>query len=321
MFSEVCDQYVVGEIISLIIDVIVTILIVIISIIALYFMRNYHINSKPFPKLLYIPQIIFYLSNILFVIFYLITNISICVYNLIEIIWVLMVLFYATHWFSLLTLLFFRLYFIFEQTAFKISISFKIIIGVLVSVDVILLLITIYSGVIQHDENINLVSAAAAIFLAIFNSQLLAFTFVYKLYKVNKMQEETQIGLISMMTKYTIIAIISVSMSTLTVLLMTIQGFVVTSTSPSFRIWEIFVWKGFLFDVLIDSCSTSLSFQFYRDYYHRICGFCDIRCKRFCIFIVSENKKEDNEHSPPSPKQINKLTSNSDNENLNDFVD
>lgn len=304
MFSEVCNRNIVGEITSLLIDAAVTILVIIIAILSLYHMRNYHKNTQAFPSLLYVPQIIFYISNILFVIFLMITHFGECFDRFYAETWILMVLFYAIHWFSLLALLFFRLYCIFKQTAFPISSLYKIILLILVSIDTLLLLVVIYSGVISFNEIINSLSSATAVFIAICISQILSITFIYKLYQVNKMQDEIRQGLINMMTKYTIITIISVSISTLTVLLIIIQIFAVTENTQ--RIWNIFVWKGFLFDVFIDSISTSLSFQFYSDHYQIICKFCDMKCKKLCIQMASG--KNDNFSKPTHSKVLSVTT-------------
>ena len=194
---------------------------------------------------------------------------------------------YGYHWVAFLFVLFCRLKIVFDGTALqlgncfkKISISILIIVSISGPISYILLLLNVLSW-----QSATGVYQIFTVLLLMIFSQVLSFTFVRKLYLLHKVSENSQEGMIGMVTKYTILGLIS----TVSTFIIVISSGIMTTGEYTAIVYILNI-SGQMLDVFVDVFCISLAFKFYEKYYMKICNICDLRCKSFCLSLTNESK-------------------------------
>jgi len=197
---------------------------------------------------------------------------------------------YISHWIALLAILFLRLRVVFNGTWLEVRECHKTV-SICISVSVMLLYLFSYvsmaTELIPFRANMLLVSFIVLVFLAY--SLVLALTFVIKLLylnKVKKMQPNDQ-GLLSTMTRYTILSMISIIGSVLVILISLVIG-----VGGSFDPLLHFLSTGLSLDILLDALCISLSLTFFDKLYEKACHRLHERCSTLCQELSERSKQE-----------------------------
>ena len=202
---------------------------------------------------------------------------------------------YIGQYFLMILLLFYRLKTVFDGTSYQLSqctvwtfysmYALFIILGVIVS----------SSNDVSGERPLTAVETtltmlAGLLLLAIIS--LLTFLFVKKLIVVNKAisdasQNETN-KLLSQITKQSILSLISISSF---IVVLAIIGFLAVAGFSTTSVHGIFIWIFFsLIDVWTNFICIFLSYRSFGDYYTKMCGCCDTRCKRLCRELNNTEK-------------------------------
>jgi len=206
---------------------------------------------------------------------------------------------YIYHWIALLAILFLRLRVVFNGTWLELRECHKTV-SIGISVSVMLLYLFSYVSMawdlIPFRANMLLVSFIVLVFLAY--SLVLALTFVTKLLYLNKakqMQRDDQ-ALLSTMTRYTILSMISIIGSVLVILISLIIG-VGGSFDPLLHLLSI----GLTLDILLDALCVSLSLTFFDKIYETACHGLHDRCNDLCQELTDRSRQK-------TEKKITRLT-------------
>eukprot|EP01083_Nonionella_stella_P086592 240666_1 len=126
-----------------------------------------------------------------------------------------------------------------------------------------------------------LLMALYLIILLLF-SQMLACTFVYKLYVLNRRTktDSKDNSLIELMTKYTLLAIISI-IGTVSLLVILVLSSLAEQSSDLVLVNHISQMS----DVFLDVICVSLSMKFSANWYRRLCSGIDSKCRLCCLSL------------------------------------
>eukprot|EP01083_Nonionella_stella_P172185 590086_1 len=258
-----------------------------ISLQALYRMIHHHKNTETFVAPIYFAQGLFYMTSALFGITMMPTIVSGCDVNSTEFhrVWfTIYMAAYLYHWVAFISLLFFRLKHVFVDTVFEISkcsnyTCIAILFYLFISPCAAIIAVIVYQPTIVQD----LIGLNIGIQLIL--SQVLAFAFVRKLYKlnVNNSTGSTNELLMPTMTKYTILSIIPINA---TVILLFFMAWISVHELDSVS-W-LLGGIAFTSDVLIDVICITLSFTFNDKYYRKACAKCDHKCRSCCLLCAKQ---------------------------------
>ena len=190
-------------------------------------------------------------------------------------------------YYVMILLLFYRLKVVFDGTAYELT---KCTIWAFFIMYTSSILSGIFYSVLNDVTSsslVEMISVTLGILLALANISFLSFLFVSKLNNVNKRclgQQNDDDKLISTITKQTILTLISISslaVHLVIILLFNVTGFLI------FSVHGIFIWNlVILVDVWSNFICILLSYRQFDEYYFRVCGCCDTKCKLLCQKLV-----------------------------------
>eukprot|EP01084_Bolivina_argentea_P295896 509551_1 len=276
---------------TVIINTIIALTILFISIVGYYKMVH---ASNQFSKNVSRAQHLFYIMCIVYSISRIPDVIGECWYphSLFKwITYILCIVSYYFHWIALLLILYLRMSSVFHSTSLQVTkccniISLFILVGSIPFGFLVLALAAVWFTFTMFAMAFNL------LILIIF-SQCLTFTFIYKLYKLNKSQKDNfsdktkHNRLVNIMTKYTILTIVSLVASTATLLVLIIVSFVFVFYNPEMYLLTLVAQ---MLDVLVDSVAVSLTMKFNEKYYVMLCNKMDKICKSCCFSVANGGK-------------------------------
>ena len=258
----------------------------IISVVSLNQTRKIQVGGSKtkFPKLMYIAFWIFYLSALLFAIFRPINTALWCFAPDFQgISHQILATMYAFHWYALILVLYSRLTHVFKDSAYAINRTTLSILRISIIISFILVFICLVLQIwrIVHDW-ILFVSIGIVLIVLIIIAQFLAWTFVYKLWKINSdrvdiadkqdpKSQEVNVKMLRQVKKYSVLGVISVMFTTfyaLVEIVASIFGY------RSFAVVETF---GFMIamDMFVDTVCMALSLGVNNRYYKYLCFIFD----------------------------------------------
>lgn len=243
------------------------------------FIRKYFTEkSKPIRRILFIPAVIHF-------IFCIGAKLSV----LSQVIWKGMIItqifsgaFYGLQLYVLLIVLILRLYLIFKDTKFRLSQCTLNIYKALFLLTAIMLLFII-PVILTLNSNLIWTIFTLMLMVSILMNLSLSGMFVYKLTKIKQDNDDQNISLLNIITKNTILTIISNTMT-----LFVIGGFILSlfidtdnDNNPKYWIFAINVLCQEL-DCYTNFVCIALSFQCFEDKYKKICGCIDTMFWKCC---------------------------------------
>eukprot|EP01084_Bolivina_argentea_P250121 418969_1 len=199
---------------------------------------------------------------------------------------------YIYHWIAFLSLLYFRLKYVFKDSVYAVSKCYNCTSQFIICLLSIIfpLIITIVGIVFGTASDLGLILGILLFLIAMIFSQILAFTLIYKLYKLNKLAsiDNTNDRLVSTMTKYTLLALISM-IGTVMYIIILVSG--VNKSYHSSMKYLVTITSNQL-DVFIDTISVSLTLSLYNKYYDKLCIKCDTECKQCCLLLTNNSRAE-----------------------------
>ena len=275
---------------TLMLNLLLSVLTLIISSVSVYRMIKFahKINmDSPFAKSMYIAQLIFYANCVLHCINKIPDIVSSCfspdsVSE--DIFFALAQWSYAYHWISFLFILFLRLKIVFQNSSLAVNCMFSVLSrSILITASVLFPVIYVFI----FNDSIPYQFAAFMMGLILFTlmifSQMLNFEFLRKLYLEHK--GDSKADTIELVTKYTVLGLISSIGTFIFVMVMAIMTFKGESGVTYF-----IVVTGQMLDIFIDTICISLSFKFYDKYYRKWCKPCDVNCNDLCLTLTMEDE-------------------------------
>eukprot|EP01084_Bolivina_argentea_P067230 122478_1 len=185
----------------------------------------------------------------------------------------------ATHWNSLIILLFFRLYYCFKSSSFGLS---------NLSIMTFVMLYLIFIGSIFASPYSDF--AYTVVFLCIPTIVFyVSFLFIFKLRQINQNQSnENGQQMLSTITKFTVLSICAITST----VLLAIMILLITLLLPKNMFLTITTNSLFMIDLVTNFTCISLSYRFNEKYYLFICGVMDKCCRRCCGNNVSSVQHE-----------------------------
>eukprot|EP01083_Nonionella_stella_P043869 118380_1 len=174
----------------------------------------------------------------------------------------------------LLGQLYYRLYITFKETAFELRKSTNITFWTVYIITCILSISTGFTYANEH--SIGALNTALAYVMFALLVFVLNGLFIYKLKKVNANMDKNGKRLIVVITKTTILAFVSTSIT-----IFTAVPVVITAVYPSVYL-SFTVSLSFTADIASNFLGIFLSFKHFHIYYMRCCGCCDSQCHHFC---------------------------------------
>lgn len=290
---------------SIIINGIFTLIISSIATVSLYHMVKSHLNKttdSTISKQIFRQQTLFYVTCIVYAISRLPDIITWCYYHespINTITHIASTVCYGIHWTIYLVILYLRLYHVFKDSVLEISKCMnKLVLFIIISSVPYGAFIVI--GFIRIGFETGLLLYLFYLIGLLVFSQCLAFAFIHKLYKLNQYERNNndifvnttrsnaneRNDLTEIMTKYTVLALISIIGTTMIVIVYVIGSISGDAESPEIYLLSI---VGQMLDVFIDVVCVSLSMKFYKSYYQRICKRIDIKCKDCCANMVNKH--------------------------------
>jgi len=235
---------------------------------------------------------------------------------------------YYAHWIALLTVLFLRLRTVFDVHGggCRVSPTFtRVSLGIMVSASVLYCMVVAGSVVATWKPGIIplsvvFLSAALMILILLSYSLVLAFTFVRRLFNLNRLRKSDQDEFVQIMTRMTIIAIVSVTASVVVSVTLIVAG----SYGANYTPWSYLILITALSaDVLVDVICIALPLASYDKHYQCLCSRCDAQCKVCCarlakasrgkaeselVAAVSANQNMENGAQSGSPKEADGAT-------------
>ena len=194
-------------------------------------------------------------------------------------------------------LLFYRLKVVFNGTAYQLSQCTRWTFNIMYILSIILWIFV--SSVIDWSgsSSISLFAMIVVLFDGLLGFAIISFLcclFVQKLFDVNKhcdgIQHKDENNLLWTITKQSLLTFISLFSGMVFVAIVTFLS--ITGLSVS-SIHGAFVWISFaLIDVWTNFICILLSYQAFDGYYSKMCGFCDLKCKRLCVRLSKPQKIE-----------------------------
>mmetsp|Transcript_105434 Transcript_105434/g.128670 ORF Transcript_105434/g.128670 Transcript_105434/m.128670 type:complete len:340 (-) Transcript_105434:158-1177(-) len=300
---------------------------IILSVIAMYQLHKIHKKDGKLPSSLYWTQIIFYILGIIYFISQPIGAFSHCVAGSYAVYGAgTTIIVYGLHKMYLMFSLYKRLLVVFKESIFKISRTY---INIFRINTVLLFMLVIWTIIIlilyeYNLDSLQLLGLPIGIQLVniIITSQILAWTFVYRLNKLsellrnNKSEDESYINTI---TKYSVLSIVSVTFTTLQPFILIISYTLFGAKSP--RIYGEIITLCQCFDIFIDTICMQLSLGINMTKYAFICHYCDynlriccnkchnIDIKNMSIQIQQSSNMSDVPELPPPQLTINSNSS------------
>eukprot|EP01083_Nonionella_stella_P086591 240664_1 len=188
---------------------------------------------------------------------------------------------YNYHWWSFLLILFLRVINIFKDTSLQTSKCYNVISLCIIwstpplSIVIMVVFLTI-------STKIGFLLMALYLIILLLFSQMLACTFVYKLYVLNRRTktDSKDNSLIELMTKYTLLAIISI-IGTVSLLVILVLSSLAEQSSDLVLVNHISQMS----DVFLDVICVSLSMKFSANWYRRLCSGIDSKCRLCCLSL------------------------------------
>ena len=186
--------------------------------------------------------------------------------------------FYVIQTLLLLAILFMRLYFIFAETTFALSQATVGIYWIIYSLCTLLFIAAAIAFANFSQRSIASVIIGSAFLMLIIMMSILIILFLYKMTQVytgvDHMHQNSNPALIRIITKTSILASISITLSLLNAIAVILE--VLPSTAS---IHIIFISKLFnVYDVFTNFWCVILSFSGYNNWYLKICKGCDSKC-------------------------------------------
>jgi len=269
---------------------------IILSVIAMYQLHKIHKKDGKLPSSLYWTQIIFYILGIIYFISQPIGAFSHCVAGSYAVYGAgTTIIVYGLHKMYLMFSLYKRLLVVFKESIFKISRTY---INIFRINTVLLFMLVIWTIIIlilyeYNLDSLQLLGLPIGIQLVniIITSQILAWTFVYKLSKLTKQNQiKQQIKLIQKITKYSVLSIISVMFTTCIPIALGIAFVFFGAKSP--RISAVVQTLCQCFDIFLDTLCMLLTLQKNNNVYAFICFCCDVKLKKCCAKIHDISLKD-----------------------------
>eukprot|EP01084_Bolivina_argentea_P061797 112969_1 len=254
------------------------------------FCRNEQETRTSLPKILYRTSIAFIVASILLFMAYICKTISECYtprvyYDQFAVLWSSL---YLIQWIGLLSILFFRLQWVFNSTIYqltKYTATIYIILFCFLSV-VVFFAITVYYFVDKFYYTLLSIVAFVMVLISLIAVTVL---FIYKLYKVYK-SDRTKQGnndflndLLLVITKNTTLALTSIGFSVLIAIALSIA----LSNKLSDEYADALVDSFYLLDITSNFLCIMLSFSMNKSYYYVICGCIDRKCQSVIINRVN----------------------------------
>eukprot|EP01084_Bolivina_argentea_P013493 25337_1 len=282
------------------------------SIYTLYkFCKDYKVNVKKRPpRLLFYPGLIFFVFSSFALLATVRNAMQICFHGGTNYMdfnhWIYFIIFYGAQTYLLWLVLFMRLHYVFNGSHYALS-KFTIRIHIVIFIFIpfatpfYFIVLWLVKGVIY-----TLILLVSFAFIIIFSCCLSAL-FIYKLFQVFKNMETNHVHsrkklknnkLLSTITKSTMLAVISLSMTLLTPITL-LFGYYAISHSTNQSITEAgacLLAFCSLFDVYTNLLCILLSYSCFDKTYTKLCGKCDVKCRIFCIEKIMKQKSTKSGH-------------------------
>jgi len=197
---------------------------------------------------------------------------------------------YIYHWIALLAILFLRLKVVFHGSKYQVNPCYYRV-SIFIAVFISVLYATNYVAMLTQLWPYSFVVMLAGIitFILLIYSQVLAFVFVRKLYRLNSMATRDDY-LIAAMTRYTILGSVTI-IGSVVVIFSAIALSLMPRYTPLLHLTAV---TGQSMDILIDSVCIALSLNFYSQYYSSMCSCFDRRIRKCCDLcaVKTTNKME-----------------------------
>ena len=255
-------------------------------------------------RFMYLNQIIFYVSCIIFAIVYPLNDILIYLSIPWRIIFATETLTHGLlQFYALINIFYARLLNVFHGTPFQLTKKTRTIFTIFY---IIFIILGIISWVVIQIERNNpesillIIISIPYLFIMIIITQFLSFIFVYKLYKINRSVRQHVNGneLRILMQKFTILSIIAMSGTLAYIMFIGASSFI-----HGLPIWLINMAKQI--DIATNILCLSLSYQFFDGYYRKCCYICDKGCQSCCKPSI-ELQMDVNDASIQSPSSRDK---------------
>lgn len=212
--------------------------------------------------------------------------------------WIYFIIFYGIQTYFLWLILFLRLKYVFEGSIYKLSkLTVRIHIVIFIFIPIIAPCLLLILSYIKSNLIYTILLLLLFIFIIIF-SMSLSILFIYKLYNVFKInQQHKNSKLLQTISKSTILAIISLSLTFLTPITMLMCFYSIhhsqstnNQRSISMEIATSILAVICLFDVFTNYFCILLSYNCFDKLYGKLCGKFDTKCRQFCIVKIFKHK-------------------------------
>eukprot|EP01084_Bolivina_argentea_P132102 233113_1 len=275
------------------------------------FCKNYQRDiDKNTPKLLSYSVFVFFISSLIILLLEFRNAMDICFHGIIDHLdateWIYFIIFYGLQTYLLWLVLYLRLKYVFDGSEYSLShgvVKFCKIVFSLIPMTAPFYLIIVW---FMHDDKSTIILLSMPFVFIISFSCFLAFTFVHKLVQLFKTTETDQNRtnetcaesmldnkLLSMITKSTILALVSLSMTVCTPISL-LFGYYAISRTDNQVIHEVgclvlaFIT---LADVYTNYLCILMSYNCFHKMYVSMCIKCDKKCKMYCIKKLSQKKR------------------------------
>eukprot|EP01083_Nonionella_stella_P015821 44273_1 len=282
------------------------------SVYTLYkFCKDYRINVKKRPpKLLFYPGLIFFVFSSLALLATVRNSMTMCYhggqFNYTDFkYWVYFITFYGAQTYLLWLVLFLRLHYVFKGSVYNLS-SFTVKIHTALFILMPLFTPLYFYVLFLVDGRVyTIILAFSFLFIMAFSTSL-SVLFIYKLFQVfqnmdictKNRQKLMNHKLLSTITKSTMLAVISLSMTFLTPTTL-LFGYYSIAHSNSQIVAEagaaVLAFCS-LFDVYTNYICILLSYNCFDQMYNKMCGECDKKCRMRCIEKVIQRKSTKSGH-------------------------
>ena len=285
--------------------------------------RDYgkNVQRRP-PKALFYPGLIFFVFSSFALLATARNSMTICFHgdtNYLDFnYWIYFIIFYATQTYLLWLILFLRLKYVFKGSVYKLSkLTTRIHAIIFIFIPFATPIYFIILSLVKSNIIYTLILLASFIFIITFSCSL-SILFIYKLFQVfknmdnahhhhhhisNKTNKNTKKyinnKLLQTITKSTILAVISLTMTLLTPITLLFGYYAISYVNNNQILIEAassLLSFCSLFDVFTNYFCILLSYTYFHSIYLKLCGKCDKKCRIFCITKIIKKKSTKSGH-------------------------
>mmetsp|Transcript_6911 Transcript_6911/g.11417 ORF Transcript_6911/g.11417 Transcript_6911/m.11417 type:complete len:321 (-) Transcript_6911:112-1074(-) len=280
-------------------SLVMCVLLIISTIMVTQFFRYRDLQRKNLPRLLYYGCVLFMLISVVLLAVFIAKTLSECyrprtIYNHFTRAYSVL---YAFQWYLLLFVLFLRFYYVFRDTRHALSRCTILVIVTMMALGILNML----SAAILWRSSLYVVLIIVLMFIALTISLLLTGLFAYKLcvvYKANASRYDVAFNqnpiseeLLSLITKTSILALVSISGSILQTIVFVLVTVAFTGLADEYG--DAIIDVATLCDISTNFLCIMLSLSLNQVYYQYLCGCCDRKCQSLATIHKLDKSMQD----------------------------